>query len=59
MRARSTSRIGAEMDVGELAEAHTRQVVLIHVADYPDVGKIGDGEQVGRIVECLDAAGVW
>ena len=34
------------MDVGGLADAHGVEIVLVDVADDPDVGKIGDGERI-------------
>ena len=37
-------RIGVQANVGGLADMDHRQIVLIHIADDPDVGEIGDGE---------------
>ncbi len=39
------------MDIRELADVNQGEVVFIHVANYPDTGKVGDGEQVRRIVQ--------
>ena len=47
--------IGIQTNVGVSPDVNVRQVVLIDVADDPDVGEIGDREQVGRIVQRLDA----
>ena len=52
---KTLSGIGVQMDVRVLAHVHVRQIVFVHVADDPDLGEVGDGEQVRRIVERLDA----
>ena len=39
-------RIGHQMNVRILAEMHLRHVVLIHVADDPDVRQVGNGERI-------------
>ena len=39
--------IGGEADVRLLAEMHGGEIVLVDIADDPDVGEIGDGEGVG------------
>ncbi len=45
------------MNVRGVAEVHLRQVVLIDVADDPDVAEVGDGERVGA-AEALHAGRV-
>ena len=41
-------RIGVHAHVRKFAQAHKRQIVLVDVAQNPDVGKVGDGEGIGR-----------
>ena len=48
--------IGVQADVGVLAEVHVRQIVLVDVADDPDVREIGNGERIGRARPCTPAA---
>ena len=43
------------MNVGELAQAHERHVVLVHIADDPHFRQIRDGEQIRGIVQRLHA----
>ena len=38
--------IGIQVDVGEFADAHRVEIILVNIADNPDVGKIGDREGV-------------
>ena len=38
--------IGAEMDIGRVADAHGVEIIFVDVADDPDIGKIGDGERI-------------
>ena len=38
---------GVELDVGVLAEMDAGEIVLVDVADDPDVGEVGDGEGAG------------
>ena len=56
-RAERPVRIRVQADFGGIADLHVWEIVLVNVAENPDGRKVGDGEQVGRIVECLDAAG--
>ena len=39
--------IGCEANVGLLAKVHGGEIVLVDIADDPDVREIGDGEGVG------------
>ncbi len=39
--------VGGEMDVGFLAEVYLGEIVLVDVADDPDVREVGDGEGGG------------
>jgi hypothetical protein len=38
---------GVEGDIGVLAEVDVGEVILVDVADDPDVGEVGDGEGAG------------
>ena len=46
---------GIQADFGGVAEVNFAQIVFEDIADHPDFGEIGDGEQVGSVVEALDA----
>jgi hypothetical protein len=49
--------IGVEADLGGVADSDIRQVVLIHVADDPDVGQVGDRERV--CAQALNPGGTY
>src|SRR5580704_15570868 len=40
-------------DFGGVADVHQSQIVFKNIAYHPDLGEIGDSEQVGSIVEAL------
>ena len=53
---RTHVRVSVQADVGVLADVHESQIVLVHVAEHPDVRQVGDGEGVGRC-QALRAGG--
>src|SRR5579872_926358 len=48
-------RIRVQVNVRVLSDVNGGQVVLIHVADDPYLGRIRNSEQVGRIIQALDS----
>src|SRR5579871_1440882 len=50
-------RIGVEADVGKFVDVHEGQIIFVDIAHDPDFGEVGDGEEIRRIVEGLDAGG--
>src|ERR1700679_3160627 len=46
---------GVESDVGVLADMNVSEIILVDVADDPDVGEVGDGERAGGA--CVGDAG--
>ena len=53
--AQHTLGIGIQMNLGVLADVDRGKIVFIHVADHPHRRQICDGEEIGRIVQRLDA----
>ena len=47
--------ISVQMNIRILSDVHRRKIVLIHIADDPHLGRIGNREQVGRIIQALDS----
>ena len=48
--------IGVQTDFGGVAQAHIGQVVFVHIADDPDLGKVGNRERI--CAQCLHARGI-
>src|ERR1035437_1332130 len=52
---KSTIREGIQADLSGIAQMNFAQIVFEYIAHDPDLTEIGDGEQVGSVVETLDA----
>src|SRR6202521_6209733 len=50
-----TVRQGVQANLGRIADVYIAEIIFVDVTDHPDVREIGDGKQVGRVVETLDA----
>ena len=46
--------IGIQPDFGGVTQMHVAEIVFIDVAQHPHLAEIGDGKQIGTIVEALD-----